>query len=33
MDLREVARKVFPTVERLVTIGMDLAAQQEGYGD
>jgi formate dehydrogenase accessory protein FdhE len=33
MDLREVSRKVFPTVERLVTIGMDLAAQQEGYGD
>lgn len=33
MDLREVARPVFPTVERLVTIGMDLAAQQQGYGD
>ena len=33
MDLREVSRKVFPAVERLVTIGMDLAAQQQGYGD
>jgi len=33
MDLREMARPVFPAVERLVTIGMDLAAQQQGYGD
>lgn len=33
MDLREVSRPVFPMVERLVTIGMDLAAQQKGYGD
>lgn len=33
VDLREVSRKVVPAVERLVTIGMDLAAQQQGYGD
>lgn len=31
MDLREVERKVEPIVERLLTVGMDLAAQQEGY--
>jgi FdhE protein len=33
MDLREVFREVHPEVERLLTVGMDLAAQQEGYGD
>jgi FdhE protein len=33
IDLREVYRKVYPMVERLLTVGMDLAAQQEGYGD
>jgi FdhE protein len=32
IDLREVYRKVYPMVERLLTVGMDLAAQQEGYG-
>jgi FdhE protein len=31
IDLREVHREVYPEVERLVTVGMDLAAQQEGY--
>ncbi len=31
LDLREVHRQVYPAVERLVTVGMDLAAQQEGY--
>jgi FdhE protein len=33
VDLRKAQRVVFPMVERLVTIGMDLAAQREGYGD
>lgn len=33
MDLREVHREVQPAVERLLTVGMDLAAHQEGYGD
>ena len=33
VDLREVHRKVLPAVERLLTVGMDLAAHQEGYGD
>jgi hypothetical protein len=33
MDLREVSREVHPEVERLLTVGMDLAAQKEGYGD
>ncbi len=33
MDSREVFRQVHPVVERLLTVGMDLAAQQEGYGD
>jgi formate dehydrogenase maturation protein FdhE len=33
MDLRELFRDVYPMVERLLTVGMDLAAQQEGYGD
>jgi FdhE protein len=33
MDLREVHREVLPPVERLLTVGMDLAAHQEGYGD
>jgi FdhE protein len=33
VDLRKVRGVVFPMVERLLTIGMDLAAQQEGYGD
>lgn len=32
VDLREVRRKVYPIVERLLTVGMDLAAQQEGLG-
>jgi FdhE protein len=31
MDLRELERTVEPVVERLLTVGMDLAAQQEGY--
>ncbi len=31
VDLREVHRPVYPMVERLVTVGMDLAAQQEGF--
>ena len=33
MDLRIVYREVYPAVERLLTVGMDLAAHQEGYGD
>lgn len=33
MDLREISREVHPEVERLLTVGMDLAAQKEGYGD
>jgi FdhE protein len=32
-DLRHVHREVLPAVERLLTVGMDLAAHQEGYGD
>jgi hypothetical protein len=32
MDLREVSRPVYPVVERLLTIGMDLAARQQGFG-
>jgi hypothetical protein len=32
-DLRKARRVVYPMVERLLTVGMDLAAQQEGYGD
>jgi formate dehydrogenase accessory protein FdhE len=32
MDLRGVYREVNPVVERLLTVGMDLAAAQEGYG-
>lgn len=32
MDLREVSREVYPVVERLLTVGMDLAAHEEGYG-
>jgi len=31
-DLRKARRVVYPVVERLLTVGMDLAAQQEGYG-
>jgi uncharacterized protein YbaR (Trm112 family) len=31
VDLRKVRRVVNPLVERLVTIGMDLAAHEEGY--
>lgn len=31
MDLREVQRDVYPVVERLLTIGMDLVAQEKGY--
>lgn len=30
VDLRELHREVYPEVERLLTVGMDLAAQQEG---
>lgn len=30
VDLRELQREVVPVVERLVMVGMDLAAQQEG---
>ncbi len=33
MDLRGVFRQVHPEVERLLTVGMDLAARQEGFGD
>jgi FdhE protein len=33
MDLREVYRDVYPVVERLLTVGMDLAAYQEGYAE
>jgi FdhE protein len=32
VDLRELYREVHPVVERLLTVGMDLAALQEGYG-
>jgi len=32
VDLRELHREVIPEVERLLTVGMDLAAQQEGIG-
>lgn len=31
MDRREVQRDVYPVVERLLTVGMDLVAQEEGY--
>lgn len=31
MDLRELHRGVQPVVERLLTVGMDLVAQEEGY--
>jgi FdhE protein len=31
IDLRELHRKVQPVVERLLTVGMDLVAQEEGY--
>jgi FdhE protein len=31
VDLREVHREVHPVVERLLTVGMDLAARREGY--
>jgi hypothetical protein len=31
MDLREVSRTVYPVVERLLTVGMDLAAREEGF--
>jgi LSD1 subclass zinc finger protein len=33
VDLRELHREVDPIVERLLTVGMDLAARQEGFGD
>ena len=33
MDLRGVFREVHPAVERLLTVGMDLAAKHEGYGE
>jgi formate dehydrogenase maturation protein FdhE len=32
IDLRQTARPVQPIVERLLTVGMDLAAHEEGYG-
>lgn len=32
VDLRELHREVVPEVERLLTVGMDLAAQQKGLG-
>ena len=32
VDLRELSREVIPEVERLLTVGMDLAAQQQGIG-
>lgn len=32
VDLRETHRTVHPLVERLLTVGMDLAAQREGFG-
>lgn len=32
VDLRRARRIVYPMVERLLTVGMDLAAQEEGYG-
>jgi FdhE protein len=32
VDLREVQREVNPVVERLVTVGMDLAAREHGLG-
>lgn len=31
-DLRVARRPVYPMVERLLTVGMDLAARQKGYG-
>jgi FdhE protein len=31
VDLREVHREVHPVVERLLMVGMDLAARREGY--
>jgi formate dehydrogenase maturation protein FdhE len=33
VDLREVHRPVYPMVERLLTVGMDLAARQQGFED
>jgi len=32
VDLRELNREVIPEVERLLTVSMDLAAQQQGIG-
>ncbi len=32
IDLRETRPTVYPLVERLLTVGMDLAAQREGFG-
>ena len=32
VDLRAARRPVYPVVERLLMVGMDLAAQQAGYG-
>jgi FdhE protein len=32
VDLRQASRVVLPVVERLLTVGMDLAAHEEGYG-
>ena len=33
VDLRQAHRAVVPAVERLVTVAMDLGAQQNGYGE
>jgi hypothetical protein len=33
VDLRGLGRTVLPAVERLLTVGMDLAARQQGYVD
>jgi formate dehydrogenase maturation protein FdhE len=32
VDLRKARRVVQPMVERLLTVGMDLAARDEGFG-
>jgi formate dehydrogenase maturation protein FdhE len=33
VDVRELHRPVYPAVERLLTVGMDLAARQQGFMD
>ena len=32
VDQRKARREVIPIVERLLTVGMDLAAREEGFG-